>query len=807
MTFMTQPSFTGGEIAPALQSRIDLEKYQVALRTLRNMYATAHGGAVNRPGSLYIDEVDSSVKRHRLIPFIFSSTQAYALVFGDETLSFISYSGGTWGYVQAGGGGDYSIVSPYDELELADLCYVQSANVMYLTHPDYPPYKLTRVDDDDWTLEELDFGDGPYRPVESSDLELIIVPSYPTGTNVTITSSGSLFAAKHVGSPFRLGYANPDDPYDIQWYYGVIDQYTSSTIARMDIIGDVQLGYQMVINHEFEFGTYGWADASTSPGAIDFEISNKSLHLTMGATGLAEARQQLALKEGTQYLFAINIAAIEGSVRAKIGTTAGATDIATSTYTTTGIKYITFTATQEEIHIAVDNTGSVNGDDEYISYISVTANDRTTSHFRIGGWNSTDGFPRTVGIYEQRLIFGGTAYFPLTSWLSKTGDFENFSFSSPLTDDDSFAYRFDSGEVFDFQWILSTRKMIVGTSSQEWVVNGIDGSLTPTSIYANTDTRNGCAPGIPPIVANSTILYVQYGGKIVKAMGYSLENDGYTSSEVSILASHLFEDTTITEWSYSKQPDGIAWCVLGDGTMAGLTFLREHEIQGWHRHDTQGEYESVCTIPVDGVEHTLTIVKRNVDGSDVRYIEVFPSRITDEDTYDYCFLDCALKYDGAATTTITGLDHLEDEEVVALADGNVVTGLTVASGEIELDVAAELVYVGLAYTSDLETLGISLPDQRQGSSEGRMKSIPHCTIDFKKSRSAWIGPDVDHLDEVRFRDEDLAVGEDPIALFTGTKGVTFNSGYDLEGRVFIRNTDPVPITILSITPDVVISER
>jgi len=693
-------------------------------------------------------------------------------------------------------------VTPYTAAEVPDLMFTQSADVMYVVHPDHYPLKISRLAHDSWSLDYVSIEDGPYKPWRSSDADIMITSSARTGNNVNLVASSALFASKHVGLPLRLGFMNPLDATDIQWGYGVIDQVTDSTNARMDVVAP--LGFDHVFNPRFEMALVGWADKSTG-GTVTFDSATGTMVLTMGGTGISDSRQELEVIEGERLELNVTIDSIQGTVRVLIGTTSGGTEITTQTYTTTGTKLYTFVPTQSEIHITIDNTGSSSGNVSKISEVSVTRYERATPDWRIGAWNDTDGYPRTVGIVDQRLIFGGTLAYPLTRWESKTGSFEDFGFNSPLEDSDSLTYDLDTGEVVDQQWIASLSAQVVGTSGSEWRIKPKEGSgsLTPTSIDAKPQSWNGCAK-IPPIKIGSTVLYLQRGAFAVRDLAYSLEADGYAGFDRSIMANHLFDGHTIVDWGYARLPYSIIWMVRDDGVLLGLTYMKEQEVWGFHQHVTDGEYESVGVVPGDEIDWVYTVVKRTINGSTKRYIEVFMPRITDEDTYDYFFVDCGLTYDGAATTTITGLSHLEGKAVAVLADGSVVPGKTVASGQITLPVAASLVHVGLPFTSDLELPGVVLND-RHGSSEGRTRSIPFVNVRFEKSRGAFAGPDADHLDEFRFRDE--AYGEDPIPLTTGNRNLTFNSGYDTSGRVFIRNTDPIPITVLTVTPNVELSER
>ena len=198
------------------------------------------------------------------------------------------------------------------------------------------------------------------------------------------------------------------------------------------------------------------------------------------------------------------------------------------------------------------------------------------------------------------------------------------------------------------------------------------------------------------------------------------------------------------------------------------------------------------------------VVKRHIDGQDVRYIERLAPRLPGKSLIEGVFLDCSLTYRGAAVDTISGLDHLEGDTVNALADGNVVEGLTVTGGEITLPFEAAVVHVGLPYTADLETLRLEF-DAGQGTMQGRKKQISKLTLRLENTRGLVAGPDADNLTELKWRQ-----GEDynaPTDLFTGDKDLNISPRWNTVGRIFIRQTYPLPVTVLGVIPEVVVSER
>lgn len=127
-----QPAFSAGVVGPALHGRMDLDKYDLALKVGENVIVHAHGGVSNRAGTEYIGTV-SSATGSRLIPFERSATENYMLVFGNRTLRVIQDGA----FVQSGGV-IYVITSPFTTADLDVLTYAQSIDVMYFANGGLP---------------------------------------------------------------------------------------------------------------------------------------------------------------------------------------------------------------------------------------------------------------------------------------------------------------------------------------------------------------------------------------------------------------------------------------------------------------------------------------------------------------------------------------------------------------------------------------------------------------------------------------------------------------------------------------------
>jgi len=244
-------------------------------------------------------------------------------------------------------------------------------------------------------------------------------------------------------------------------------------------------------------------------------------------------------------------------------------------------------------------------------------------------------------------------------------------------------------------------------------------------------------------------------------------------------------------------------------------------VVGWARHIFGGGFgsgdavvESVAVIPGDnGAGRTQdstdrdeiwVIVKRDINGVPKRYVEFLERDFeTGESQEDAYYSDSLITYDGAAATTLTGLDHLEGETIKVWSDGAIVADKTVASGSITLAIAAQVVQMGLGFTHTLKTLKV-LTGNPAGTPLGKKKRIYGLTFDLLNSHTLKFGPDTDDLTSKDFR-----VISDPMdagaPLFTGEQFVEFPGDWDGDPRIVVESDDPTPFTLLALAPEIQIN--
>ena len=438
-----------------------------------------------------------------------------------------------------------------------------------------------------------------------------------------------------------------------------------------------------------------------------------------------------------------------------------------------------------------------------------------SANWSLGAFSETTGHPSCVTFFEQRLVFAATLSQPQTIFFSKSGDYENMDENrgGTIADDDAIIYTIASNQVNAIRFMTATRTLIIGTAGGEFAVSGgsVDSAITPTNILIKKQSNNGAANVDALAVGNAT-LFLQRARRKLRELAYNFDVDGYVAPDLTILAEHISEGG-FKQLSYQQEPNQIIWCVRNDGQLVGLTYQREQQVVAWHRHIFGGAFgsgnavcESVATIPTDDSEYqTYVIIKRTINGSTKRYVEFIHQYDFDEtDDTSFNFLDSQLSYSGSAVTTLGGLSHLEGQTVSVLADGATHPDVTVSSGQITLARSATKVKVGLPYTSLLQTMRIDAGAQN-GTSQSKTKRIYEITARLYESIGIEVGPDLNNMERIPFRSSANAMNSG-ISVFTGDKEIEFRGNYETDGFIFVRQTQPLPLTVLSLYPRLITND-
>lgn len=737
--YAIQPAFTGGEISPDVASRVDIDKYQLALLQAENVIVRPYGAVTKRPGLIYCGATKTAGKKAILWPFKFDVALNYLLEFGHQ-------------YVRVWKGGVYlnvEVATPFTEDDLPLLRFVQSVDVLYICSGKYPVKRLMRFAENNWQLSDMNYIQPPMADL-NQDASLTITPSATTGT-VTLTASAALFAASDAGCWMELS----------QRVSGASVSISSGTSSAIGVGSTWK-----IITH----GTWAGSvtvQSSTDNGASWQEERKYTSNSDFNPT-----------ETGTVDEFTL--------MRVVLSISSGACtcDFSAFPYTHTGyVKIASVSDSRHATAAVMERLGAATA----------------TAEWKWGAWDSEQGYPCCAAFFQDRLCFAGSDAYPQRLWMSRTGDYANFSIdkaSGTVTDDSAVTADLLSLQSYKITHMVAGNDLILLTNGNEWTINGSE-TVTPSSITPRSQQSYG-ANDVSPIRSGNRIVYVQRRGSIVRDIGYNWDSDSYAGMDLTLLVRHLIRGHEIIGSTYAQEPDSLIYFVRDDGVLLALTYMFDQKVYAWSHMVTDGDIESVCAVGEGNRDVVYVVVKRTINGSDVRYIERFDeSRETGTDQQDYCMMDSAVRYSlGSAASTITGLSHLEGESVLAMGDGYLFDPITVENGTITLPQASKRITVGLPYTMRLEQPNIE-SQTGDGTLQGREKAVTTCILRLTNSFGGEVGPNEAVLNDIIYDVGRLELGES--VLYSGDLISTMAAGgFNKNGRVFIKHDVPYPFTLSAI---------
>lgn len=801
------------------------------------------------------------------------------------------------GYTSGGVIHKISLASPYAEEDLQDLQFVQVADIMIITHPSYRTKRLTRSSDTSWTFTDAPFDEEVERP-----------------EFVSIVEDGAGSSTLDYRYRVTALAANGEESQPSYWKTLAITGFTNAsppviTTATHDLLD----GDEILIKSVVGMSGVSPLTGQTADSMVNFRrfrVSAASA-TTLELDGV-DSTSWTAWTSGTGTVN-VEYYPIRGVV---LGTTADP-HVLTFRRRHDTSEFNVYRSERDGIYGFIGavsaNVGEGTGGEVIFKDIGITPDMETSNPMSIYQFENKDGegYPAACGLYQQRLMLGGFPFDPEANYGSRNGALFCYAPDPQLADNSPLSWKIFGKEVNQVRYYLDVGELIVFTNGGEWAVHGgTNGILTPTQLNAKQHSYNKSRSFLPPAYVGVTIpptvvddvpMYVQASGSILRSIQFDQAIEGYRGSDMGIFSQHLVRHREIKSVAYQQHPESILWIVLDNGTMLGLTFNREHEIVGWHRHDTDGEIKSVCVVRENNLDVLYMSVKRHIGITDTLYTERLASRDF-ESIHDAIFLDSSILQDetnadptdtikittpvselwGAGTyqalvpsgfdftgwlpgeklvligpdgyevnctvinpalpalmvvlvdqaipvnmrevnlsnwargvTTVTGLGHLEGKSVSVFADGQVLANpnnpeypvLTVTGGEVELPEPCARIRVGLPYTSDFQTLGI---ESESGSTMmPHKKNINGITAYVRDTRGGlWASREPQNDQDLSgfsdlstFTDyaprEDEPFGTYP-RLITESISIDLESDWSKEGRAFMRQTDPLPITILAI---------
>lgn len=744
--YLLQCSFAGGEISPECANRVDLDKYNSAVLRAKNCLIKPYGPIYKRPGLKYINRTKYSDRKAILVPFNgATASEDYLLEIGHE-------------YIRVHKNGVYlgvELATPFIENTLSNLRFTQSADTLFIASGDYPVKKLVRYSDTNWVFSDFVISDVYYDlSIIESDEDTTVTPSGTSGS-VTLTSSAALFSADMVGTNIQLKQEVPTQ-----------EVSTSNGTTASIYAGE---GWK-VITHGTWTGTVevqrsydnaNWETYRKYTGKNDFNPSESG-----------------SVSEGCYLRVVCSISS--GTCEASLSRLP---------YNKEGAAKI---------------TGYISATQVSATVIKAFGTTSPTKVYFFGVWSPKFGYPRTVGFFQDRLCLVGTKTQPYMGWMSRTGDYSNFSVekvSGTVTDDSAVAFSLVSRKQFQIKHIIASTDLIILTAGNEWIISGSE-VVTPSNINAKMQTTRGCSD-VEPIAVGGRIVFIQGRGSTVRDMGYNFETDSYGGNDLTIFAKHIVHGMQIVDSAYKQEPDSTLYMVRSDGTMACLAYVYDQKVYAWSTIETEGEIEAVTVIQEGDEDCVYIVVKRDIGGATVRNIECFVNNNnTCKDPDCYVMLDCAtkIKLDLNSAANIFNVPSLAGTTISVLADDRYFENIAVdENGDFELPTKVLSVVAGLPYTMEIELPNVEIKTG-DGTMQGRKKQISGCTLRLSNTLGGEIGNDASLLDMIPY-DENSATYD--LSLYSGDKEITLPvGGFNKEGRVLIRSNEPFPFNLLMAVREV-----
>ncbi|CAB4136275.1 hypothetical protein UFOVP296_41 [uncultured Caudovirales phage] len=586
-----------------------------------------------------------------------------------------------------------------------------------------------------------------------------ITPSGLIGV-ITLTASAALWTSAHVGAWWDISHHRDNSAIKF------IPTATGGAIAP-------QTSSELRILGEYTFSSYGnWT------GTILLEQYSNAL------AGYETIRSWSSA--GNRNVVETMRSEFEGTFRLRILAT---------THTGTNPTFI-LEASESSIHGLVRITKFTSATSVEAQVYRELAAITATADWSEGAWSGAQGYPRTLGLHQQRLYFAATIKAPQAIFASVIGDFENY-FKNTY-DDSALYFEIASHRSFSINWIASQTDLIIGTSLDEWALGSTDGgTITPTTAAFRRQSAYGSAFK-PALLVESGIIFQMRNALGLRSMVFG-DNDRYQSANLSLMAPHLTY-AGVTQMAWQGQRQAVLWCVTTEGKLSAMTYEGQENVFAWHEHITDGKFISVASIFTGFGDEIWFTVERN----GVYLLERFDALTmfagdTGGTTNRRCYTDSSVfKESETAFTTVEGLSHLAGRTVSILADGAQQADAVVSgAGVVTLQTAAKNVCAGLKFTSVVQPMKIESA-MRNGTSQGRTFKVYSAMLRLIDSLGGSVADSPTSRKEyIQYRTVDMPMDAPP-PVFSGDKTITVSSSHRDSIDITITHDEPLPFTLSAL---------
>lgn len=729
----------------------------------------------------------------------------------------------------------YELTTPYGAAEVADLQFAQRNDVIVVVHPNHEPRILTYYDSDEWRLELAPWKTRPFE--DENGTQTTLTASATTGTGQTLTASAALFDATWVGSFIKMVHTASEqqfltsidrvsDPQDYSSSFGSADQINASNLGTTSYdVADAGTGNPNRIRYDGFTGTLKpvfttiadydhTTDFTGNVNPFNYPSFFKPGIVALGPyqvdgewefettdTWRGEWKVQRSYDSGTTWLDVKTCRSDNDKnflVQDEETADGGALYRVVLTYMVSDENdAVYFRILANDVEGVVEVTAVASSISATVDVTSDLDSTDPTSRWCENSFSDRLGYPKSVTWHEERLWFAGTAANPQKLWGSQTSDYFDFIYGSLATS--ALALTLNANRFHGIEWVLSHRELLIGTTGGVWAMTTFEGApISPENVRILLHSADG-TEGLPAIVANNAAIYVQRQGRKVRELsGLASEFGGYDSIDLTQLAEHVTKGGVL-QFTVRNSPDTSVEAITDDGILIGMIYERNEQIAAWHRWTTDGTFESVATTYGAGEEDELwVVVNRTVDGITKRYVERHvPDMLRAEEAEDqtaYVYMDSAITVTKAdATTTVSGLDHLEGKTVQVMVDGYRHPDRTISAGAITLtddhESGSKSVTVGLPYTATVRPMPFALSEKVTVSScWGRFRHTSNAQASLSEAVGTW-------------RDFDFtqaASTGSPRDAYTADAKCNVSGQWKRGQSISIRQTEPLPMVLLAI---------
>lgn len=605
MTFpLIQNSFVSGELSPSILGRTDKAQYKNGASTMRNFFVSYKGGAVSRAGFAYVGMCKQGAPNSggtstnnppRDINFQFNINQGFALEFGDQYMR-IKFHGA---YVTETAT-TISAATNANPLVITDTAHGYSnGDWIFITGM----VGMTQLNGLTWIVTNV-----TTNTYHLTDLFGTTVNSTAFGTYISGGTAARLYT---VVAP----YAAVDLP-----YLKFTQSANTMTLTCYNQQTNVDYPpYNLVrnTNTNWVFTAVSFASAIAAPSGVSASATNSTTENTWYSY-VVTAVDTL----GNESIASTNVDVLNNDISVNAGTNTitwssvgGATQY--NIYAATPAFTLTPFANPGFSGVPYGLIGSAFGN-KFID-TNIVPDFTTAPPTHTNPFPSPTNYPGVVQYFQQRLVYANTISEPDTYFMSQPGLYSNFDSAIPTIDSDAITGTPWGVQVNGIQFMTPTiTGLLMFMGNGVWLINGGNAiAITPSDQNAQAQAQIGCSAIVPPLFINLHILYVQAKNSIVRDIAYSFLYNVFQGTDITVFSNHLFFGYTLTQWAYAEEPFKIIWAVRNDGALLSLTYIKEQEIEGWSRHDTDGFFVGVCSVIEPPVDAVYVITKRYIKGHNV----------------------------------------------------------------------------------------------------------------------------------------------------------------------------------------------